>query len=129
MHRRDTENTEAAQRSKSWESTIPAEVYPTFRNFREFGRPGFQIKVGRTAWVRGNFLAICSLHLVLKSDRDSTTNRPSIVADKGEDLSVVTTRLRVEYVSRVENSFGPNRQPKTRQLLRDLNTQRRIVNT
>jgi hypothetical protein len=31
-HHRDTENSEVAQRSKS-------KIYPTFRNFREFGRP------------------------------------------------------------------------------------------
>src|SRR6185369_12248266 len=74
-------------------------------------------------------LAVCSLRLVLKPDRDSTTNRPSIVTDDRQDLSVIVTRLRVQQVTRVENGFRPNRQSKTRQLLRDLNTQRWIVNT
>src|SRR6185503_3017468 len=74
-------------------------------------------------------LAVCSLRLVLKPDRDSTTNRPSIVTDDRQDLPVLVTRLRVQQVTRVENGFRPNRQSKTRQLLRDLNTQRWIVNT
>src|SRR6185503_3856660 len=74
-------------------------------------------------------LAVCSLRLVLKPDRDSTTNRPSIVTDDRQDLSVLVTRLRVQQVTRVENGFRPNRQSKARQLLRDLNTQRWIVNT
>src|SRR5690349_21848727 len=78
---------------------------------------------------RVGILAVCSLHLVLKPDRDSTTNRPSIVTDDGQDLAVLITRLRVQQVARVENGFCPNRQSKTRQLLRDLNTQRWIVNT
>ena len=74
-------------------------------------------------------LAVCSLYLVLKPDRDSTTNRPSIVTDNGQGLTVLITRLRVKQVARVEYGFGSNRQSKTRQLLRDLNTQRWIVNT
>ncbi len=59
-------------------------------------------------------LAVCSLRLVLKPDRDSTTNRPSIVTDDGQDLSVLITRLRVKQVTRVENGFSPNGQSKTR---------------
>jgi hypothetical protein len=127
-HHRRTENTEVAQRIETYELKERAEIYPTFRSFREFGSPDF---VSEGAEQRGQegILAVCSLHLALKPDRDSTTNRPSIVADEGQDLSVLGTRLRVQQVTRVENGFGPNRQSKTRQLLRDLNTQRGVVNT
>jgi len=117
-------NTAETQRTQR----LRREIYPTFRNFREFGRAKFSAKGSRTAWGEME-LAVCSLHLVLKPDRDSTTNRPSIVTDDGQGLTVLITRLRVKQVARVEYGFGSNGQSKTRQLLRDLNTQRWIVNT
>src|SRR5678815_3702086 len=74
-------------------------------------------------------MCIRDSYLVLKPDRDTTTNRPSIVTDNGQGLTVLITRLRVKQVARVEYGFSSNGQSKTRQLLRDLNTQRWIVNT
>ncbi len=50
----------------------------------------------------------------LKSDRDSTANRPSTRADKREDLSVVRTRLRIQQIPRIKNRLGLHRQAKTR---------------
>ncbi len=41
-------------------------------------------------------LAVCSLHLgSLESDRDATTNRPSVVTDESQNLAVLGTRLGV----------------------------------
>src|SRR6185369_8973084 len=82
------ENTAEAQSTQR----LRREIYPTFRTFREFGRPHSSSEGSRTAWGEME-LAVCSLRLVLKPDRDSTTNRPSIVTDDGQDLSVLAARL------------------------------------
>src|SRR5829696_5462477 len=94
-NRRDTENSEVAQRDLS--------------NFSEFPRI-WKTRLANEEAEQGESeesLPVCSLHLApLKPDRDSTTNRPSSVAEEGQDLSVIRTCLSVQQVARVENGFS-----------------------
>src|SRR5262245_37870046 len=92
-------------------------IYQTFRTFREFGRPDLEAK---GAEQRDQKVTQQSALFIsrLTPDRDSTTTRPSIVADESQDLSVFRTCLGVHQLARVENRFGSQRQTEARQLLR-----------
>jgi hypothetical protein len=65
----------------------------------------------------------------LKSDRDSAADGPAAVADESYELTIVRSGLGIQEVPGVENGFRLHGQTKAREVLRDLNTQRRIVNT
>ena len=95
------------------QKTVGQRFRPDLSNFLEFSKnledQTFLIEGAGSVFEKVIF-ADCSLHLApLKSERDSTANRPSTVANERQDFSVFGTYLRIQQVPRVKDRFSSHR--------------------
>src|SRR4029077_21102707 len=61
-------------------------------------------------------------------DQDSTAERATVWTNLQKRSPIIGTGLNVQKISRVDNRLRANRQTERRQILRDLDTERGIVN-